>query len=470
MNKLASSGNNKNISGLDFLKTASKYVRDGIVDYVNESMPTSTSAIKDAGNSLSEFKSMMKTTSSDIMSRTRELKNQVSMRNLMNWFMSKEDQYDTDLPDIGNEWDDGTDGSDMEVAQISETKASANQISGAVIESIHKSVEANIQTTANIISALDNQSATIASGFKQTGETLNKILDVLTKNSAALIEIEAYNQSESEKMLSSGRFSIAGLKDSIKNNSGSAGMMVSVVSAIMSAMSAGGGLKPDQLISMGINAGLNKFAPNIGKNLNALDDAVNDVLMGSLIRLGNSKNNGGFKGLLGNILGIDSTRREIGTSRDELKLKSTPFDTVTKEAITNAIPGYLRKILVALGGPDVTYDYRSRNFKSQQAIVKDFRNEATKHSTGTLYRANENIRKTLGDDDWTNMVYDLLVDYIGTHSGSNEANDIIDNLKDSKFVESLIMNELIGSGGKKYDKSNSKIFAKRMASLNDDII
>ena len=145
------------------------------------------------------------------------------------------------------------------------TKASANQISGAVIESIHKSVEANIQTTANIISALDNQSATIASGFKQTGEALNKILDVLTKNSAALIEIEAYNQSESEKMLSSGRFSIAGLKDTIKNNSGSAGMMVSMVSAIMSAMSAGGGLKPDQLISMGINAGLNKFAPNIGK-------------------------------------------------------------------------------------------------------------------------------------------------------------------------------------------------------------
>lgn len=471
VNKLASSGNNQNnTSGLDFLKTASRYVKNGVVNYVKDSMPTSTSAIEDAGSSLKQFTSTMRTTSSDIMSRTRQLKNQVNMRSLMNWFMDKEDQYDSDVPDVGNEWDDGTDDSTFEAAQISETKASANQISSAVIESIHKSVEANIQTTANIISALDNQSATIASGFKQTGETLNKILDVLTKNSAALIEIEATKQSASEKMLSDGKFSIAGLKDVIKGNTGEASVIFSVASAMMSAMSAGGGLKPAQLIEMGISGAMNKFAPKVGKNLNALDEAVNDVLMGSLIRLGNSKYNGGLKGILGSIFGIDSSRKEIDTSRDELKLKSTPFDTVTKEAITNAIPGYLRKILVAVGGPDVVYDYRSRDFKTQQAIVKDFRNAATKHSTGTLYRANENVRKTLGDDEWTSMVYDLLVNYVGTQSGYNEANEIIDNLKDPRFVESLINNELIGRKGKKYDRANSKVFAKRMASINDEIL
>ena len=57
------------------------------------------------------------------------------------------------------------------------------------------------------------------------------------------------------------------------------------------------------------------------------------------------------------IFGIDSTRKDVSTGRSSLELKAVPFDSVAKESLVGAIPEYLRHILIAVGGPDLSYDF-----------------------------------------------------------------------------------------------------------------
>ena len=158
-----------------------------------------------------------------------------------------------------------------------------------------------------------------------------------------------------------------------------AGIGISAAQAMLSTMFTGGKApSAKELVSFGISGALDKFVPNLRKNLVSIDDAINDSIMQSLVQLGNSKWGNEPKSMIAKLFGIDGSRKEVNTDRADLSLKATPFDTVTKESIIGAIPGYLRKILVAVGGPDLVYDYRSRNFKTQGQIASEFRKQDRK--------------------------------------------------------------------------------------------
>ena len=437
-------------------------------------MPTANSTISEAKTSLQEINSKLKNTSSDILPRIRQIKSQANMRSLMNWFTAKEDDFGglSGSNDLGD-WDDGTPGdADIYENQISEAKANADQISGTIVESIHRSIESEISMTSNIQASIDKQSAIIKTGFDNTNSTLNKILEVLTKNTAAIIETNISNGKASDEMVMNNRFNLSSYKDIVKSNfkNSSIGGYASMAAAMLPMLFSQGMPSAKDVIGMAVGAGINKAAPNLKKNLGALDSAISDVLMQSLIRLGNHGNEFGLKGTMARLFGINASRSEADTNRSSLSLKSTPFDTVTKEAITNAIPGYLRKILVAVGGPDEIYDYRSRSFKTKQAIAKDFRNASTRNTVGSLYRSSSKIKNALGTDQWTSMTFDLLMNHLGSESGPGGLiGNIIDQLNDPKFIEDLVINKLIGPNTSKYDKANAKTFAKRLSSVNNSL-
>ena len=462
------------VDGREFLKSVARNLGSGSLDYVKSSMRTTTSTITDAKSTIHEVNSRLKTTTSDIIPRVRQLKNQVNIRSLMNWFTEKENSYSDDYSngDLGD-WDDDTPQSEIAEQQISESKSSANQISGAITESIHKSIESSIDMTANISSRIDAQTATISSGFDKVSGLLSNLLEVVTKNTAAIIETQiSSNSSLSDNMLDSGRFNLSDYKKIIKDNLSQtqAGIGISAAQAMLSTMFTGGKApSAKELVSFGISGALDKFVPNLRKNLVSIDDAINDSIMQSLVQLGNSKWENGPKSMIAKLFGIDGSRKEVNTDRADLSLKATPFDTVTKESIIGAIPGYLRKILVAVGGPDLVYDYRSRSFKTQGQIASEFRKQSSSFDTGSLRGASDKLRNALGDDSWTNMVFDGLISYIGSElDGTGKFNDIDKKFRDPKVIEDIIKNHIFDGNMTEMDETNAKIFSDRLSKIDDN--
>src|SRR5699024_2938730 len=105
----------------------------------------------------------------------------------------------------------------------------------------------------------------------------------------------------------------------------------------------GSNASPEQLMSSVFGNVMDKLMPNFEKSLSNIDTAIADGVMKALIGVGNNARSGGIKGILGRLFGIDASRRGVDTANAQLELKRVAFNSVTREAIVGAIPGYLRK-------------------------------------------------------------------------------------------------------------------------------
>lgn len=459
----ASISTKKRNVGMDFLKQAAGHLSGAATDYFSEVMPNTSSTLKEAKSTASTVSAAFINTSQSILPKMRQLKTQMGFRSISNWFMEKEDQYEDGESDSNLNFDIQTDSADIAEAQISEIGKNANQISQAVVESSHKMVEAQLAATANLMSTAEKQTAVITAGFDKTNETLNKILEVLTKNTATLIETTVAansGRSSNDELVSGGTFNLSSYKKMVSGNfkNSQMGMLASMIPTLLGDP---GNVKeflsPKSLIQAAFGFAVDKKAPNFKKNLAALDQAVSDTIMTSLIRLGEN-DSFGFKGELARMFGIDSKRKAVNTSRSSLELKAVPFDSIAHEAITNALPGYLRKILVALGGPDVVYDYRSRSFKTKAAIHKEFRNVAA--SRGTIYNASSRVRESVGTDQFSTMVYDMMMADLGGHTAGGKARETIQGFANPAAAEKYVMGLLKKMGLDQAEEQKAKRVAQ----------
>lgn len=391
-----------------FLRATAGIVSDATEEYFKDAIPVAYSIVQDSKRSASELRTTLKNTTQAVFPTIKQLKSQGGFKSIMRWYTQQADEYDNnsdpssfDDPEINDEG----------MSQITEFEKGSNQISKAVVESTGKLAESQLEATANIISRIDQQTSIISAGFKRTNTLLENVLEVMTKNTATMIETMAAGfaadkreASANDKMISRGKFSLSDYKNIIKGNleQNELGVAASMFPMLMQIAK-----DPKQAVGGLLTWGVNKVAPGMKKGLNALDEVINETIMDSLIRIGENRSSGGLKGFIGQLFGIDSRRKSADTSRPGLEVKSVPFDTITREATIHAIPGYLRKILVALGGPDEVYDYRSRSFKTRSAIKKEFHSSAA--STGTLGQASSRVRGAIGNDDFSNMLYDLMI-------------------------------------------------------------
>lgn len=439
----------KNV-GLDFLKRTTGIIAGATGGYISETMPTSSSTISEARNTISSVNSTFINSSQSVMPKIRQLRTQISFKNIMNWYMQKEDDFSGGMNDADMQFDISTDSVELAEAQITELDKNANKISQAVVESSHKLAESQIAATANLLATTQNQTAVISAGFDKTNETLNKILEVLTKNTSTLIETTvaaaSSNKNANEGMLSSGKFDLGKYKEIVKNNFNNSeyGTMAAMIGAFANPQMAKHMLTPEFFAQGIISKIIDKKSPNLKKNLEALDKAVSDTIMTSLIRLGeNNKLN--FGGQIARIFGIDSSRKDVDTSRSSIELKAVPFDSIAHESITNTIPGYLRKILVAVGGEDVVYDYRSRTFKSKGSIKKEFHESTV--STNTIYGASSRVKRAMGEDDFGSMIYDLMMTELGSRTQNGSARQTITKMSNPIEAEKYILNTILAQVG-----------------------
>lgn len=435
--------------GMEFLKRTAGIITSASGDYITEVMPTTSSTISEAKKAISTVSSTFNNTARSIIPTVKQLKMQIGVRNILSWYMNKEDEYDTNAVNE-NEIPFDIDTSDMDIqeAQISEFERGSNQVSKAVVESSHQMVESQLVSTANLIATSKNQTAVISAGFDKTHSILEKILEVVTKNTATLIEstvAAATPRDHNNDMIASGKFNISDYKNIVANNfkNSEYGMAFQMANAFLS----GGGsnllkmfLSPESIVKMVGETIIDKKAPNLKKNLAAVDSAVSDVIMSSLIRLGES-NRFTDVGKIAKIFGIDATRKNVDTSRSTLELKSVPFNSIANESLSNAIPGYLRKILVAVGGEDTIYDFRSRSFKSKSKFHNEFRNIAA--DTGTLYNADKRIKQAMGSDKFGSMIYDLMMNDLGSKLNGPAARNQVSKFRNKEEAEKYLSKILL---------------------------
>lgn len=432
--------------GVDFLKRTAGIISSASTDYVSDALPVTTQTLSEAKNTISSVSSTFSNTTQSVMPKLRQIKSQVSIKNILNWYMDKEDDFGFGGNDDNMSFDIDVDdiSADIAEAQITEFDRGANQVSQTVVESTHQAVEAHLAATANLVTTMQNQTAVISAGFDKTNETLNKILEVVTKNTATLIETNIANSKKdsTNDMMMSGKFNASSYKQIVSNNlkNSQFGMAATMLSGFANPTMVKQMFTPETIASMLGGALMDKKHPNFKKNLKAIDDVVNDAIMTSIIRLGQS-NQYSNAGSIAKLFGIDTSRKNASTSRSSLEFKSVPFDSITRESITNAIPGYLRKILVALGGEDTVYDYRSRSFKSKAAVHREFRNAAV--TTGSLNTADRRIAQAMGSDKFGSMIYDLMMNDLGSKMGNNNARNIVSKFNNTSDAKDYIINTLL---------------------------
>lgn len=427
---MSSANKTKSISK-EFLKGASSIIAGAVGEYVSTAMPTASSVLSEVKADSSYVVSTLSNTPQAVAKKLRQFKTQFGIRNVSAWFKGAIAGYETNGESEGDQIgfdtpiDDATSEISTENSQIAEVQNVGNKVSKAIVESTMHAFEGQQALISNISTAIDTQTAAITTGFDSVNGTLNKILDVVTKNTAAIIETNIASsyreQSGAQNMLSSGRFSLKDYKSSILDNIdysplGIVKSMFPIVKDVFNdPIKFLNQTNPKELAKLGLAAGLNKFNPKLKNNMAIIDQSINNIIMSSLIRMGQDKSYG-WSGQIKRLLGIRSDRDEFDSnSRSSLEVKAVPFDSITHEAITNAIPGYLRKILVAVGGEDVIYDYRGRTFRTKSAMKHEFRN--TSASNGALRNASSDLQNVFGDDEFGNMMYDMMITKMGA-SGS----------------------------------------------------
>ena len=120
-----------------------------------------------------------------------------------------------------------------------------------------------------------------------------------------------------------------------------------------------------------INKALGKKFDAAVKDLNkTLENAIPD-LMGRLVAEGRNEE-GGFGKILGKILGIKSSQAE-NIDPNRYTKGAIPFDGMTKKAIIDVIPFYLRKMTSAMtGGEEMAFDFNTGRWTSMRAAKKQY--------------------------------------------------------------------------------------------------
>lgn len=105
-----------------------------------------------------------------------------------------------------------------------------------------------------------------------------------------------------------------------------------------------------------------------------LDEMVSRTFSGFLARMGNARENetGGPMEMLSKIFGVNtSVNKGIDTSR--YNKGAVPFDGITRKAITDVIPTYLRRIEAAISGrEEMMFDYGGGRWVTAAKIKEEF--------------------------------------------------------------------------------------------------
>lgn len=174
-----------------------------------------------------------------------------------------------------------------------------------------------------------------------------------------------------------------------------------------------------EIVSEGMKSLINKKFTDIS---NELDETIQGIVPTIFSKLNTAKNNeegGGLSKILGTVFGLD-----LGSTKsfkaDRYNKGAIPFDSVTKIAITDVMPYYLRKIAAAITGDgEAVFNYKTGKWttirtaqKAHEEDMKSIEMSAIKDLTSVLEQYTGKNYREMGSDytfnknfkeDWENL-------------------------------------------------------------------
>lgn len=407
-------------------------------DYIKSAAPT----ISEVGEGVSDAARYIKNIpNSEIVTKMRFLNTQQVFRKTRSWFSNSKDELEANQTDIS--LDIQTDDDESPSPELVELEKE-NKVAMATIGAAEQLADVQMGSTANIVSKMDRMESTLVSQLTAINQNMADMLSMLTTNTSRMIEMQAADltlQSDKSDKFGSSQFKLSEWKKSIKNNLKDLDINGIPVGMFASLFDLGKSMGKQDIVSMVFESIVDKAFPNLKNGINELDDAVNDMIMGSLARLGeNAKNaNNPLLSALGKIFGINVSRENLNTDVSKLELKQTPFDTVTKEAITQTIPGYLKEIVTLLGGKEKVYDYKNRKFRAADAFEDDFREASVELLKSNMYSgiSGKKISRSVTGDKKRQQLIDQIIFNRLSEMDPSAAREWISQM-DSKSIDELI--------------------------------
>ena len=159
------------------------------------------------------------------------------------------------------------------------------------------------------------------------------------------------------------------------------------------------------MINKGLGANFDKATAELNKTL----QGIIPTIIGKANAAGKRQDNG-IMGFLGRIFGIRDKADESVNPANYNK-NAIPFDGITKRAITDVIPTYLKKIAASLnGGVEMTYDFQTGRWTSMKNVKDAFDKTMNSANDSTAGLVISRLEKEMGGRR-LNTVFESKIDY-----------------------------------------------------------
>ena len=343
------------MSMFDFVKRSNQLMfgaaKDSLKDYTKD--------ISDLGTAATEVREKLSSGTRSARDTMTNFKSKGLVSGISNWFYGKEFELgDSDEILYDEDFDSGNPDLKTESEEAGPlTNESMRDLVRGQVSSMYKigskQTEAGIANTAEIVSTISKSSAEIIAAVNNVNSSLINIsgkLDGLVE----LLKPPQNNQGGSGAAWfdSSGRFSIRSLMEGFKNPNnlnGSVGMVGSMASMLADPNMRKMMLTPEFLVSEFVMNPLKNhhFDALGGKNIDyygkKFQETTHNMIEETIEALLE-------KTPLGDMMGKDKYRGNLGRSENQYTKDAAVFDKATRHTIISIIPEYLKKMTEAMTG------------------------------------------------------------------------------------------------------------------------
>jgi len=348
----------------DFVRRSMQIVAGGIAQSTTDYFDNAISF----ANDVKEVIDMGKQMGSDGAKKFNELKSSGILKKTRDWFYNEggmfgDFDFDDDDFDAGFEIDsaDSESGGDKSQPLSKDMMTDiAKKQTGAMYKAFGRQADLHIANTAEIISTINTRTAELTASVNNVNNTLIQIgkrLDLIVEWTSARTKKEEEELKKASILDYGGGISLSGLvaKGKEQAEDSALGTYMSIGKTVLGS----GMVTPETVMSMILSQTiLDKKWDKLGKkSINDIGEFINDtvgeVIQNTMTTILKSKGHI-FEDFFEELITKSRSKNYQNSVINQYNDKPAVFDGMTRKSIITVIPGYLKEILKAVGGPDKT--------------------------------------------------------------------------------------------------------------------
>lgn len=348
----------------DFVRRSMQIVAGGIAQSTTDYFDNAITF----ANDVKEVIDMGKQMASDGGKKFNELKSSGILKKTRDWFYNEggmfgDFDFDDDDFDAGFEIDsaDSESGGDKSQPLSKDMMTDiAKKQTGAMYKAFGRQADLHIANTAEIISTINTRTAELTASVNNVNNTLIQIgkrLDLIVEWTSARTKKEEELQKTTSILDYGGGISLAGVvaKGKEQAEDSALGTYMSIGKTVLGS----GMVTPETVMSMILSQTiLDKKWDKLGKkSINDIGDFINntvgEVIQNTMTTILKSKGHI-FEDFFEELITKSRSKNYQNSAINQYNDKPAVFDGMTRKSIITVIPGYLKEILKAVGGPDKT--------------------------------------------------------------------------------------------------------------------